>query len=481
MLEQNDYLSLDALGLAEGVKKGDFSRAEVVEAAIGRAQARNPALNAINLPLYEPALAHAKAIDAGLGANQDPPGPLAGIPFLLKDLDNLKGTKTSFGSELFKDYRAKASGAAVKCYERAGLAMLGKTNTPEFGLTLTTEPVANGPSRNPWNTDYSTGGSSGGAAAAVAAGIVPVAQASDGGGSIRVPANCCGLFGLKPSRGLTEVGAVQSENWSGMAVEHVVSRSVRDSAAFLDLITLPQRQNLFTRPEPPASFLAAHGADCPPLRIGIQDSHPMGEELDADCIEAVHLAAKHCENLGHSVENFEHPLDHQSLGAAMWRISGVHTWQAVSRGLRHFGIGLDEAPLERSTRIIADRGAKVSATEYLAARDQLRLAELTMARVHQKIDVIISPVLARTTAKLGWLDMNSEDQRQYISRFRQYGGFTAISNGTGQPSMSVPLHRCAAGLPVGVMFTAAWGGDLLLLQLARQLEQATPWPRIAPG
>ena len=477
MLEQKDYLALDALGLADGVKKGDFSRAETVEAAIVRAEARNPALNAINLPLYEPALAHAKRLDA----SREPNGPLAGIPFLLKDLDNLQGTKTSFGSELFKDYRARASGPVVKCYERAGLAMLGKTNTPEFGLTLTTEPVANGPSRNPWNTDYSTGGSSGGAAAAVAAGIVPVAQASDGGGSIRVPASCCGLFGLKPSRGLTEVGAVQSENWSGLAVEHVVSRSVRDSAAFLDLITLPQEQNLFTRPEPPASFLAAHETDCPPLRIGIHDSHPMGEELDADCVEAVHLAAKRCEHLGHSVEPFEHPLDHQSLGAAMWRISGVHTWQAINRGLRYFGIGLDEAPLERSTRIIAGRGAEVSATEYLAARDQIRLTERTMARVHQKVDVIISPVLARTTAKLGWLDMNSEDQREYISRFRKYGGFTAIYNGTGQPSMSVPLHRSSAGLPVGVMFTSAWGGDLLLLQLARQLEQAAPWPQIAPG
>jgi len=477
MLGQNDYLSLDALGLAEGLKKGDFSRAEVVAAAASRAEARNPALNAINLPLYERALDTAKALD---GAGESP-GPLAGIPFLLKDLDNLAGEKTSFGSELFKDYRAKASGPVVKRYEAAGLAMLGKTNTPELGLTLTTEPVANGPSRNPWNPDYSTGGSSGGAAAAVAAGIAPVAQASDGGGSIRVPASCCGLFGLKPSRGLTEVGAVQSENWSGNAMEHVVSKSVRDSAAFLDLITLAQGQNLFTRPDAPASFLAAHEADCPPLRIGIHDSHPMGEQLDAECVEAVHAAAKRCESLGHSVEPFTHPLDHQSLGAAMWRISGVHTWQAVSRGLRHFGIGLDEAPLERSTRIIAGRGAEISATEYLAARDQLRLAELTMARVHQKIDVIVSPVLARTTAKLGWLDMNSEDQREYISRFRKYGGFTAIYNGTGQPSMSVPLHRDAGGLPIGVMFTAAWGGDLRLLQLARQLEQAAPWPQIAPG
>ena len=476
MLNENDYVEMDALALAEGLQRGDFSRAEVVEAAIRRAESRNPALNAINLPLYEQALDAARALD-GAG---ELPGPLAGIPFLVKDLDNLKGAKTSFGSELFKDYTARASAPVVKRYEAAGLTMLGKTNTPEFGLTLTTEPVANGPSRNPWNTEYSTGGSSGGAAGAVAAGMVPVAQASDGGGSIRIPASCCGLFGLKPSRGLTEVGTVQSENWSGMAVEHVVSKSVRDSAAFLDLITLPAAQNLFPRPEMPASFLTAHEQDCPPLRIGIQDSHPMGEKLDADCVAAVHSAAKLCEDLGHKVEDFEHPLDYESLGAAMGRIVCVHVWQAISRGMRHFGIELDAVPVERSTRFMAGRGAETTAAEYLAARDQLRLAELVMARSHRSIDVIISPVLARTTARLGWLDMNSEDQREYINRFRQYSGFTAIYNGTGQPSMSVPLHRTETGLPTGVMFTASWGKDLLLLQLASQLEKATPWPQIAP-
>ena len=272
MLNENDYVEMDALALAEGLQRGDFSRAEVVEAAIGRAEARNPALNAINLPLYEQALDAARALD-GAG---ELPGPLAGIPFLIKDLDNLKGAKTSFGSELFKDYTARASAPVVKRYEAAGLTMLGKTNTPEFGLTLTTEPVANGPSRNPWNTEYSTGGSSGGAAGAVAAGMVPVAQASDGGGSIRIPASCCGLFGLKPSRGLTEVGTVQSENWSGMAVEHVVSKSVRDSAAFLDLITLPAAQNLF--PPPPGNAgIVSHstraGLPAPANRNPGQPSH----------------------------------------------------------------------------------------------------------------------------------------------------------------------------------------------------------------
>ena len=476
MLGENDYLAMDALDCAAGLQRGDFSRAELNEAAIARAEQRNPDCNAINLPLYEQALAQAKALDEAA----ESPGELAGIPFLIKDLDNLQGAGTSFGSELFKNYRARASLPIVKRYEAVGLTMLGKTNTPEFGLTLTTEPVALGPARNPWNREYSTGGSSGGAAAAVAAGIVPVAQASDGGGSIRIPASCCGLFGLKPSRGLTEVGTVQSENWSGMAVEHVVSRSVRDSAAFLDLITLPPGQHLFPRPDAPASFLSSHREPCPRLRIGIQDSHPMGEALDEDCVAAVHGAAELCQNLGHEVKPFAHPLDYESLGVAMGRIVCVHVWQAISRGMRHFGMELDEVPVERSTRFMAGRGREVGAADYLAARDQLRLAELVMARVHQEVDVIVSPVLARTTAKLGWLDMNSEDQREYISRFRQYSGFTAVCNGTGQPSMSVPLHQSARGLPTGVMFTAAWGEDLRLLQLASQLEQAAPWPQIAP-
>ena len=476
MLAENDYLAMDALAMAQGLERGDFSRVELNERAIARAEQCNPALNAINLPLYEQALEQAGALDTATSL----PGPLAGIPFLLKDLSDLRGAATSYGSELFKNYVAKSSSPVVRLYEAAGLSMLGKTNTPEFGLTLTTEPVANGPTRNPWHTDYSTGGSSGGAAAAVAAGIVPVAQASDGGGSIRIPASCCGLFGLKPSRGLTQAGIVLSENWSGMAVEHVVSRSVRDSAAFLDLITLPVGQYLFARPESPASYLAALDAPCPRLRIGIQDTHPMGQPLDSECVEGVTAAAALCESLGHSVEPFSHPLDYETLTSAMSRIICAHVYRSLGRGLRHFGIELDNAAVERSTRFMAAHGAETPATDYLAARDLLRMAEQQMAAAHEEVDVIISPVLARTTARLGWLDMNSEDQREYIERFRQYSGFTAIYNGTGQPSMSVPLHRTAEGLPAGVMFTAAWGGDLLLLQLARQLETAAPWPPLAP-
>ena len=476
MLSENDYLAMDALAMAQGLERGDFSRVELNECAIARAEQCNPALNAINLPLYEQGLEHAGALDAA----PEQPGPLAGIPFLLKDLSDLKGTRTSYGSELFRNYTAKSSSPGVQLYEAAGLTILGKTNTPEFGLTLTTEPAANGPTRNPWHTDFSTGGSSGGAAAAVAAGIVPVAQASDGGGSIRIPASCCGLFGLKPSRGLTQAGTVLSENWSGMAVEHVVSRSVRDSAAFLDLITLPAGQNLFARPESPTSFLSALDESCPRLRIGIQDTHPTGEALDGECVEAVQAAAALCESLGHDVAPFNHPLDPETLNAAMGQLVCVHTWRSIERGLRYYRIGLEEAPVERSTRFMAGRGAEISAVEYLAARDLLHMAEKQMAAVHEQVDVIISPVLAKTTARLGWLDMNAEDQREYVRRFRQYSGFTAVYNGTGQPSMSMPLHRSGEGLPVGVMFTAAWGADLLLLQLAKQLETAAPWPQIAP-
>ena len=476
MLSENDYLAMDALAMAQGLERGDFSRVELNERAIARAEQCNPNLNAINLPLYERGLEHAGTLDEATA----PPGPLAGIPFLLKDLSDLKGIHTSYGSELFRNYVAQSSSPGVQLYEAAGLTILGKTNTPEFGLTLTTEPVATGPTRNPWHTDYSTGGSSGGAAAAVASGIVPVAQASDGGGSIRIPASCCGLFGLKPSRGLTQAGTVLSENWSGMAVEHVVSRTVRDSAAFLDLITLPVDQNLFARPESPTSFLAALDTPCPRLRIGIQDTHPTGEALDGECVEAVQAAAAHCESLGHVVAPFSHPLDYEALNSVMGQLVCVHTWRSIVRGLRHYQIELTEAPLERSTRFMAGRGAEIPAVDYLAARDLLRIAEKQMAKAHEQVDVIVSPVLAKTPAKLGWLDMNGEDQREYVRRFREYSGFTAVYNGTGQPSMSMPLHRTAEGLPVGVMFTAAWGADLLLLQLAKQIETAAPWPRIAP-
>ncbi|MEQ8953178.1 MAG: amidase family protein, partial [Gammaproteobacteria bacterium] len=362
----------------------------------------------------------------------------------------------------------------------AGLNIIGKTATPEFGLTLTTEPISAQPCRNPWNLDYSTGGSSGGAAAAVAAGIVAVAHATDGGGSIRIPASCCGLVGLKPSRGLTASATPLAASWSGMSVGHVVSRTVRDSALFLDTNRLHRPGN-FALPDIGESFVATLERVPQSLRIALHNMHPLDRELDKDCKVAVEQAGKLCESLGHQVTDCVHPLDYRPLVKAMGLLINLHTWQAVKPFLIAQDIDLDDAPLESSTRLLAGLGRDTSADEYIAARDVLRQAELTMAQYHRDVDVIVSPVLAKTPARLGWLDMNSDNLNQYGQRYRDYSGFTAVYNGTGQPSLSLPLHRSALGLPVGVQFTAAWGNDSSLLQLARQLELAQPWPQLAPA
>ena len=478
MLESEDYLGKDAVELSAGIRAGDYSVVEVTECAINRAEKVESSIHSIVTQNFERALETAKIIDNSAEYLQK--SILAGFPFLIKDLSTVKGLPATFGSNLFKDNKANMSSNIVQKYLNAGLNIFGLTNTPEFGLTLTTEPIANGVTRNPWNLEYSTGGSSGGAAAAVAAGISPVAHATDGGGSIRIPAACCGLFGLKPSRGLTAIENKLGDSWSGMSVGHVVSQSVRDSAAFLDIIKLEQA-NLFPLPPAPKSFLDKLGSEPRSLKIGLQLQHPLDQAIDNDCLDGVKQAGILCESLGHKVEEINHPIDYGPITSAMSKLINTHIFQRVHARICQLDLKLNEADIETSTRIVAKLGSDVTAVEFLQARDLLYAAEVTMAQFHQSCDIIVSPVLAKTPAKLGWLNMNSNDMKEYTQRFRQYSGFTSIYNGTGQPSMSIPLHRSATGLPVGVMFTGSWGSDQLLLDLASQLEKSQPWPRYVPN
>ena len=478
MLESEDYLGKDAVELSAGIRAGDYSVVEVTECAINRAEKVESSIHSIVTQNFERALETAKIIDNSAEYLQK--SILAGFPFLIKDLSTVKGLPATFGSNLFKDNKANISSNIVQKYLNAGLNIFGLTNTPEFGLTLTTEPIANGVTRNPWNLEYSTGGSSGGAAAAVAAGISPVAHATDGGGSIRIPAACCGLFGLKPSRGLTAIENKLGDSWSGMSVGHVVSQSVRDSAAFLDIIKLEQA-NLFPLPPAPKSFLDKLGSEPRSLKIGLQLQHPLDQAIDNDCLDGVKQAGILCESLGHKVEEINHPIDYGPITSAMSKLINTHIFQRVHARICQLDLKLNEADIETSTRIMAKLGSDVTAVEFLQARDLLYAAEVTMAQFHQSCDIIVSPVLTKTPAKLGWLNMNSNDMKEYTQRFRQYSGFTSIYNGTGQPSMSIPLHRSATGLPVGVMFTGSWGSDQLLLDLASQLEKSQPWPRYVPN
>ena len=481
MLKYSDYSKLDGIAAAEGIRNKEFTSAELTVCAIDRARQINPSINAIVHESFDLAVEQAKQVD------NEPKfllrSPVAGVPFLIKDLAEVKGLATTFGSALYEDYVSPQHSNIVAKYIDAGLPILGKTNTPEFGLTLTTEARANGPCRNPWNLDYSTGGSSGGAAAAVAAGIVPVAHASDGGGSIRIPASCCGLFGMKPSRGLTTTGDTLNESWGGMSVGHVLSRSVRDSAAFLDVIRLDQ-SHLYPLPPSPDSFydsIHQSGITRRKLRIAVQFDHPLGATIDQDCLLAVHRAVEVCESLGHQVDEVAHPIDHGLAGRAMSRMINTYIYQSVGKRAEELNLPLEDCPIEASTLAMAKRGQTVSATNYVDARNSLIMAEQQLQNFYQQYDVIIQPVLSKVPAKLGWLDMNSEDLKEYGSRFTAYSGFTSLANGTGQPSMSVPMHLAESNLPVGALFTAAWGDDATLLQLAAQLENAAPWQLLADG
>ena len=475
MLTQQEYLALDATAMSRGLKNGDFTSPELINLAIEQARRVNPTLNAITGECYE----QAKLNAADKGRTKNRHSAVAGLPFLIKDLSPLAGLRQSNGSRLYQGFIPNHSAAIVQQYLDAGLIVLGKTNTPEFGLTLTTEPVANGATSNPWNQDYSTGGSSGGAAAAVAAGIVPVAHATDGGGSIRIPAACCGLFGLKPSRGLTSIDNELGDCWSGMSVGHVVSRSVRDSALFLDVITLKQAE-LFPKPATPVRFATV--IDTPPrsLKIALQIQHPFGKPIDPECLQAIEDTAQLCESLGHQIEPVEHPADYKAATRAMNTLVCIHTHQNVKKRLDELDTDIETADLETSTRQMAQMGAQFSATDYLRARDTLNATAGKMQKFHSRYDVLLSPVLTKQTARLRWLNMNASDLNNYGGRYRSYSGFTALYNGTGQPSASLPMRIGANGLPVGVMATAAWGGDALLLQFARQLEEARPWPLLAP-
>ena len=473
MLNSDDYLGRDALSLCKNLRDKEFTAEELTLAAINRAETVNPNINAVVTENYEGALEQAKRFDRKRDLLET--SPLAGLPFLIKDLSTVKGLIATFGSRLFQNYRATKSSKIVEQYQKAGLNIFGLTNTPEFGLTLTTEPVANGKTRNPWNLEFSTGGSSGGAAAAVASGISPVAHATDGGGSIRIPASCCGLFGLKPSRGLTCIENDLTGSWAGMSVGHVVSQTVKDSAALLDLITL-KAPHLFPLPNTRGPFLELLNSKPTQLKIGIQSKHPFGLPIDPQCLEAVRLCAENCENLGHSVEEIEPPINYGSVSSAMSKLINTFISRRVNSRLEELNLNFEAAQIENSTRLIASLGSKLTAQELVSAKDDIFAAELQLNEFYKSFDLILSPVLSKIPAKLGWLDMNSDDNENYTERFRSYSGFTSIYNGTGQPSMSVPTIRTDNDLPVGVLLTGAWGSDSQLLQLASELEKINPWP-----
>jgi Asp-tRNA(Asn)/Glu-tRNA(Gln) amidotransferase A subunit family amidase len=473
MSDFKEYDQIDAVGLAELVSKGEVTQTELLEKAISVAEQVNPKINAIVTKCYDAARESAKS--------PLPDSPIAGVPFLIKDLTAMKGLPCTSGSRLMSDYTPDHDAEIVARYRRAGLNLFGKTNTPEFGLTVTTEPVLFGPARNPWNTEHSTGGSSGGAAAAVAAGIVPAAHASDGGGSIRIPAACCGLVGLKPTRARNPSGPDAGEGWSGMSISHVVSRSIRDSAAFLDATHGPDLGDPYYAPRVDGSFLEACHQHPGKLRIAYSTTAPTGVEADQACIDAVETAAKLCQDLGHEVEEAHPEADYEAMGNATYIIITANTANTVDTYAQNEGIILDESNLETITLLMAEMGRSATAGMYAGALLTMHRVSRQIAAFYGTYDVLITPTLLKPPAPLGWLDMNSPDAERYQECMGAYFGFTALYNATGQPSMSLPLHWGSNNLPIGTLFTGRMGEESLLLQLGHQLEQAAPWFDLRPN
>ncbi|MCP4753893.1 MAG: amidase [Proteobacteria bacterium] len=474
MTTLSEYESYDALGLAELVRKGETSAAELLETAIELAEARNPRLNAIVCKMYDLAR---ESIEKGL-----PDGPLKGVPFLLKDLGAYyKGVPTTGGSQLFADFVPEYDDELVTRYKKAGLVVFGKTNTPELGLTVTTEPRLLGPCRNPWNLDYTTGGSSGGSAAAVAAGIVPVAHASDGGGSIRIPAACCGLIGLKPTRGRVTMAPDLGEGWNGMSINHVVSRSVRDSAAFLDATAGPATGDPYYAPPISRPFLEEVGDDPGRLKIAFTTVTHTDVTADATCIAALDHAVKLCESLGHIVEDARPEVDSERFGRTTMTVINANARLDLVK--RAAALGREPSPddVEHITWIMAENGRSTTAVEYIQAVQDIHGIGRGVAQFFETYHILVSPVLLSPPVPLGTLDTMSTDTRTYAINFAKFFGFTNLFNATGQPSMSVPLFWTDDDLPVGLQFTARFGDEALLFRLAAQLEQAQPWKERRPN
>ena len=463
-----EYERYDGLGLAELIAKGEVSASEVLEASIARAEARNPALRAIVTPMYDEAR---RVVGGDL-----PEGPFHGVPFLIKDLyAGYAGTRTTNASRLYAEYIADHDSELVSRQRNAGLVVIGKSATPEFGLTTTTESALHGATRNPWNLEHSSGGSSGGASSAVAAGIVPLAHATDGGGSIRIPASCCGLFGLKPTRARTPMGPDAGEGWSGMSCWHAITRSVRDSAALLDATAGPDLGAPYLAPAPSRPWLRELGASPGRLRIAVQTRAFNGAETHADCTAAAVDAARLCESLGHDVEEASIEFASEALAGATRVIIGANTLAGAEDRARQLGRELRPDDTEPGTYQLMQAGAEANAADYARAIRVLHTVGRQVAAFFERYDAILTPTMGIPPAPIGALALTLEDPVAYLAHLLPSIGFTQLFNASGSPAMSVPLYWNAAGLPIGVQFAAGFGDEATLLRLAAQLEEARPW------
>ena len=468
-LSDRDYQGLDAWAMSEAVRKGELSGEDLLAAALARCSAVNPKVKAVNM-LHED---YARALLKQGGQAQ---GALAGVPILVKDLNTyLKGTVTSNGSRLFKDAPAAArTSTLISRYEQAGALPFGKTTCPEFGLTTTTESLLWGQTRNPWNLEHSAGGSSGGAASAVAAGIVPVAHATDGGGSIRIPASYCGLIGLKPSRYRTPSGPAHFEGWFGASVGNVVSRSVRDMALFLDVGQGHEPGSPYWSAPLARPFVQELEREPGKLRVAVVRQSLTGTPLDPAIAATLEATIKQLAGLGHELEELNLAVDPRQMFGAHGAVIGTALTTLVRDREQALGRAAGAGDLEKITQVVLERARGTTGEGLYRARQSFESIGALMESHFERFDLILSPVTANLTPRIGLLSLD-QDWDTYARHAMGSAGFTALANVSGQPAISLPLGWSQEGLPVGMMFTARLGGEDVLLRLARQLEQAMPW------
>ncbi len=463
-----DYENHDAVGLAALVASGGTAPEELLEAAIERVEARNGAVNAITNRLYDYGR---RAIAEGL-----PDGPLRGVPYLLKDLSaSLAGCPTTRGCRFFEDVVPAADSELVRRLKRAGVVIFGRTNTCELGLSLTCEPQLHGATKNPWDGTRISGGSSGGAAAAVGARMLPAAHASDGFGSIRAPAACCGLVGLKPTRNRNTMAPFMGEGLGGLSTEHAVTLTVRDSAALLDATCGPGAGDPYSAAPPVRPFLEEAGADPGRLRIAFTRKAPNGAPVGPDALRVLEETAALAADLGHEVEEADPAIDGEAVVPTFLTLMAANT--AVNLASHpSAGRAAREDEVERITWLSAKMAARVSGADYVRATQAMHRLGRQMAAFHADYDLLLTPGLATGIAvRLGWLDMMMEDVDEYWRRVFAFSPFTVWFNITGQPAIMLPVGTDSAGLPVAMQAIAPYGDEATLLRFSAQIEAARPW------
>lgn len=466
------YDQSDAVGLAEAVAGGEVSASELLDEALARTDALNPKLNAVTMMREDVAR---RLIAEGL-----PEGPLKGVPFLLKDLGGeAVDFPTTYGSRLFADTRFDQDSAIYARLKAAGLVTFARTTVPEFAVGPVTEAaIYGGPTRNPWDLDRTPGGSSGGAAAAVAAGIVPAAHGSDGGGSIRIPASSCGLFGFKATRARLPDGPYAGEGWAGMAIDGFLTRSVRDTAVLLDAAQGADLGAPYWAPPLEASFAAALSRGDKGLRVAFATTSLSGEPIDPDCAAAVEEAARLLESLGHHVERALPKADTPGMMAAWTKIVACGTALSVDSAVKKRGAPLREGEIEGIARGAVAYARQLSGADYLEAVGKVHAYGREMAAFFERYDILLTATLAEPPAKIGRFDHRPEDYVDYRmgpGRVFSYSPFTAAFNASGQPAASVPFHWTAEGLPVGIHLATGFGRDEMLMGLCARIEEAKPW------